>query len=62
MIALRILRLLIEPIQASGNLLSIGGSIGIAIFPDDGEGADELVRHTDIAMYRAKSSGGGFCF
>jgi diguanylate cyclase (GGDEF)-like protein len=62
MIALRILRLLIEPIQASGNLLSIGGSIGIAIYPDDGEGADELVRHTDIAMYRAKSSGGGFCF
>jgi diguanylate cyclase (GGDEF)-like protein len=62
MIALRILRLLIEPIQASGNLLSLGGSIGIAIYPNDGEGADELIRHTDIAMYRAKSSGGGFCF
>jgi len=62
MIALRILRLLIEPISASGNLLSIGGSIGIAIYPADGEGADELIRHTDIAMYRAKASGGGFCF
>jgi diguanylate cyclase (GGDEF)-like protein len=62
MIALRMLRLLIEPIEASGNLLSIGGSIGIAIYPADGETADELIRHTDIAMYRAKSSGGGFCF
>jgi diguanylate cyclase (GGDEF)-like protein len=62
MIALRMLRLLIEPIEAAGNLLSIGGSIGIAIYPADGDGADELIRHTDIAMYRAKSSGGGFCF
>jgi diguanylate cyclase (GGDEF)-like protein len=62
MIALRILRLLVEPISAAGNLLSIGGSIGIAIYPADGESADELIRHTDIAMYRAKSSGGGFCF
>ncbi|MEO8160173.1 MAG: EAL domain-containing protein [Arenimonas sp.] len=62
MIALRMLRLLVEPIAAAGNLLSIGGSIGIALYPADGESADELIRHTDIAMYRAKSSGGGFCF
>ena len=62
MIALRMLSLLVEPIEVTGNLLSVGGSIGIAMYPNDGDTADELIRHTDIAMYRAKADGGGFCF
>ena len=62
MIAMRMLSLLVEPIDVAGNLLSVGGSIGIAMYPNDGDTADELIRHTDIAMYRAKGDGGGFCF
>lgn len=39
---------------------AIGGSLGIAIGPLDGSGdADELFRHADAAMYRAKRHGGG---
>ncbi len=33
-------------------------SIGIAIYPDDGESAEELLKHADIAMYHSKRSGG----
>ena len=62
LIAERLLKLLVEPLCVAGNVFSVGGSIGIAIYPDDGETADELIRHTDIAMYRAKANGGGFRF
>jgi diguanylate cyclase (GGDEF)-like protein len=37
----------------------IGASVGVAMFPDDGRGFDELLAHADIAMYRAKGAGRG---
>jgi diguanylate cyclase (GGDEF)-like protein len=37
----------------------IGGSVGIAISPEDGIDATELVRRADISMYRAKTGGRG---
>ncbi|MFZ4531065.1 MAG: putative bifunctional diguanylate cyclase/phosphodiesterase [Alsobacter sp.] len=37
----------------------IGGSIGIAIAPDDGDESTGLVRRADISMYRAKTAGRG---
>jgi diguanylate cyclase (GGDEF)-like protein len=37
----------------------IGGSVGIAISPEDGTDATELVRRADISMYRAKTGGRG---
>lgn len=45
------------------NLLNIGTSIGISIYPNDGLVSDMLTRHADIAMYHAKESGRGrSCF
>jgi diguanylate cyclase (GGDEF)-like protein len=42
--------------------LSIGASIGIAIFPKDGATADVLIKSADSAMYRAKQSKSGYAF
>lgn len=36
---------------------SISASIGITLFPEDGESASELLKHSDIAMYAAKNAG-----
>lgn len=45
------------PVKADGRALSVTPSIGVAVFPDDGSQADELIQHADTAMYRAKARG-----
>jgi diguanylate cyclase (GGDEF)-like protein len=47
-----------EDFQLAAGTAAVSGSIGLAIGPVDGD-ADELVRHADSAMYRAKASGRG---
>jgi diguanylate cyclase (GGDEF)-like protein len=42
-----------------GHALHISGSIGYALFPDDGRDDEELLRSADVAMYAAKSNGRG---
>lgn len=44
--------------ELHGNLLQMQPSIGIAMFPDDGENDRDLIRHADNAMYHAKRNGG----
>ena len=44
-----------KPIVSGGISLEIGGSIGIAIYPDHGDNSHELLRCADVAMYSAKS-------
>ena len=56
-IAQKILKTFREPFAVDGHELMITTSIGIAIFPDDGEDADTLVKNADIALYRAKERG-----
>ncbi|WP_051229153.1 diguanylate cyclase domain-containing protein [Paludibacterium yongneupense] len=56
-IANKILDSLREPMMLGGRSLSIGGSIGISVFPRDGCTAEELVQHADQAMYEVKTSG-----
>ncbi|GAB3111767.1 EAL domain-containing protein [Aestuariicella hydrocarbonica] len=46
-----------EPLQLDGGQVSVGASIGVAMFPSDGEDAETLLRHADMAMYEAKSLG-----
>ena len=55
--AYKILSLLTIPISVDQHILNIGCSIGISLFPVDGQDADEIMRHADTAMYLAKSSG-----
>ncbi|GMR01236.1 MAG: hypothetical protein BMS9Abin19_0602 [Gammaproteobacteria bacterium] len=43
------------------HILSIGASIGIALYPEHGEDDASLIRHADIAMYEAKSKRGEPC-
>ncbi|MBF0588406.1 MAG: EAL domain-containing protein [Magnetococcales bacterium] len=48
-----------KPIHVAGEELLIGASIGISLHPQDGENAETLVKHADIAMYQAKKGGRG---
>lgn len=53
----RMLKRIQEPIELVGQQLHVGASIGIALYPDDGEDAETLLRHADMAMYQAKDQG-----
>ena len=46
-----------QPYLLAGHELTITGSAGIALFPDDGQTTSELLRKADAAMYRAKDEG-----
>jgi diguanylate cyclase (GGDEF)-like protein len=46
-----------QPFVLANNILSVGCSIGIAVFPKAGDHADSLQRNADIAMYQAKQTG-----
>lgn len=50
-----------KPLEIEGHRLHLGGSIGIAVYPDHGEEGQELCRSADAAMYRAKRAGGKRC-
>jgi diguanylate cyclase (GGDEF)-like protein/PAS domain S-box-containing protein len=56
-IAQKILGVLRKPFAIDDHELMITTSIGITIFPDDGDTADVLLKNADIAMYRAKERG-----
>lgn len=55
--AKKILAALAQPHRVDGHDLHISFSIGVSIFPDDGEDADALLKHADIAMFYAKENG-----
>ena len=46
-----------QPIHFGENKISVTNSVGIAIFPDDGDNAEQLLKNADTAMYRAKEDG-----
>ncbi|MCW5632949.1 MAG: EAL domain-containing protein [Rubrivivax sp.] len=60
-VAQRLVQTLAEPIVVQGTEVFVGGSIGIAVYPEDGGDIDTLLMNADTAMYRAKAAGrGGF--
>ncbi len=58
-VADKILNALREPLQVSGHPLGVSASIGISLYPDDGDDFDAVLQKADTAMYRAKDAGGG---
>lgn len=54
----RLLAALAEPMLLGGQPLTLGASIGIAVFPDDGDNMTVLAEHADRALYDAKAQGG----
>jgi diguanylate cyclase (GGDEF)-like protein/PAS domain S-box-containing protein len=56
-VAERIVQSFIEPIRMEGQQVHTSTSIGIAIFPDDGEDLESLSKKSDEAMYQSKGKG-----
>jgi len=56
-VAAKILERFSEPFTLNGHRLFASPSIGIAVFPGDGEDAASLLENADVAMYRAKQRG-----
>ncbi len=46
-----------EPVRVNGHRLNVTFSLGIALYPDDGEDFDTLMKKADTAMYSAKEAG-----
>jgi diguanylate cyclase (GGDEF)-like protein len=57
-VARRITESLAEPFHLREHRASIGVSIGITVYPSDDHEIDDLLKHADAAMYRAKQQGG----
>lgn len=57
MLANRILTTLQRPIEMEPNTIYMNASIGISLFPEDGQTTQELIKNADMAMYKAKSEG-----
>ncbi|HXX90281.1 MAG TPA: EAL domain-containing protein [Acidimicrobiales bacterium] len=55
--AQRALAVFADPITIGGRQLTVQASAGIALYPDDGEDVDSLLKNADTAMYQAKRSG-----
>jgi diguanylate cyclase (GGDEF)-like protein/PAS domain S-box-containing protein len=58
-VADRVLEGLRQPFEVNGRELHVRGSMGIARMESDVDGADQLLRNADLAMYRAKAAGQG---
>ncbi len=53
----KLLSNLSKPIDVSGHEVACTASIGVALYPKDGDSIDQLLKHADLAMYKAKAQG-----
>jgi diguanylate cyclase (GGDEF)-like protein len=56
-VARRLLASFAEPIELAGQQVAVSPSIGISLFPQDGDDAESIMEGADAAMYRAKEQG-----
>jgi diguanylate cyclase (GGDEF)-like protein len=61
-VADRIRTAMADPIVIDGNVIDIGYSMGVALYPTDGQDLATVIRHADRAMYATKQRGGGVAF
>lgn len=59
LLATKLLDDLMQPLQLKDQQVTIEASIGIAMFPQDGRYAADLLKHADLAMYASKQAGRG---
>ena len=55
--ATKVMTLLSSPLRIHGLEVSVTASLGIALFPKDGDDGETLLKNADLAMYRAKDAG-----
>ena len=55
--ARKVLAALVKPMLVAGRELTVSGSIGISVYPQDGQDEQALMKNADAAMYRAKEAG-----
>lgn len=60
-VAAKLLAAIGAPLEVEGVWISVTPSIGVALYPEHGSTPAELVKHADIAMYRAKQQGRAHC-
>ena len=57
-VASKLTRLVQEPFQVGdGQEVIVSASIGVSLYPDDGDSATGLIQHADAALYQAKARG-----
>lgn len=61
-IAEKVLEVVRQPLDIEGHELFVTGSIGMSLYPTDGQDPGELLRHADSALYRAKEQGNIYAF
>ncbi|RLT99252.1 putative bifunctional diguanylate cyclase/phosphodiesterase [Ketobacter sp.] len=52
-----VIRVLSKPLEVEGMSLEMGASVGVALFPENGDNSHALLRCADVAMYQAKTHG-----
>jgi diguanylate cyclase (GGDEF)-like protein/PAS domain S-box-containing protein len=57
-LAHRLVKVLVEPLRLGAHELYLSASIGVSIYPRDGQTVETLLQHADVAMFRAKEKGG----
>jgi len=61
LVARKLLDTVAPPASVDGQEVVVTASLGVALYPRDGQTGPELVREADRAMYRAKAEGGNLC-
>ncbi|WLG40837.1 putative bifunctional diguanylate cyclase/phosphodiesterase [Pseudomonas rhodesiae] len=56
-LAQRIMQKMKEPVELAGRRMVMTTSIGISLFPDDGQTCEELLKTADLALYQSKDAG-----